>query len=261
MTANDTGNGIVAPLGQGYLLVRSRFRVTRDGGHSILAVSDPDSTTRIRPVSGREDAGVASVAEASDGVSPPEASAKMSHAGVKFAMTSKPAPITTVAAPRVELPPTRPPVAATSNNPNVSNTPTKAPVDSNAGKVVSSTPLAQRLQAEAAKAVVNAAVIKSPTPPIKTAANATGSLPKTVVTSPKSVVATTSSSATSKSKTVVSNVRLPSFTTLIKSSLCTTNPFKAHVQLDRCRHGAKGRLAAICTYSAIFADSREVGLL
>ena len=39
--------GTVAPFGQGYLLVQSRQRVTRDGGHSILAVSDPANTTRV----------------------------------------------------------------------------------------------------------------------------------------------------------------------------------------------------------------------
>ena len=39
--------GAVSPIGQGYLLVQSRLRVTRDGGHSILAVSDPESTTRV----------------------------------------------------------------------------------------------------------------------------------------------------------------------------------------------------------------------
>ena len=37
----------VMPLGQGYLLVRSRLRVSRDGGHSILAVNDPSVTTRF----------------------------------------------------------------------------------------------------------------------------------------------------------------------------------------------------------------------
>ena len=46
----------VAPLGQGYLLVQSRLRVTRDGGHSILAVDDPKNTTRLGRVSGHEKA-------------------------------------------------------------------------------------------------------------------------------------------------------------------------------------------------------------
>ncbi|GJE88159.1 hypothetical protein PsYK624_042420 [Phanerochaete sordida] len=55
-SSSDTGDsgisipedaGTVAPLVQGYLLVRSRQRVTRDGGHSILAVQDPESTTRL----------------------------------------------------------------------------------------------------------------------------------------------------------------------------------------------------------------------
>ncbi|EKM56159.1 uncharacterized protein PHACADRAFT_209647 [Phanerochaete carnosa HHB-10118-sp] len=40
--------GTVMPFGQGYLLVQSRLRVTRDGGHSILAVPDPASTTRVQ---------------------------------------------------------------------------------------------------------------------------------------------------------------------------------------------------------------------
>lgn len=37
----------VAPIGQGYFQIQSRLRVTRDGGHSILAVPDPDSSTRL----------------------------------------------------------------------------------------------------------------------------------------------------------------------------------------------------------------------
>jgi hypothetical protein len=40
----------VAPLGRGYLVVRSRLRITRDGGQSLLAVRDEASTTRIAPV-------------------------------------------------------------------------------------------------------------------------------------------------------------------------------------------------------------------
>ncbi|KAI0314555.1 hypothetical protein OF83DRAFT_1136202 [Amylostereum chailletii] len=39
--------GGVAPFGQGYLLVKSRLRVTRDGGHSLLAVRDSAITTRL----------------------------------------------------------------------------------------------------------------------------------------------------------------------------------------------------------------------
>lgn len=37
----------VAPFGQGYLLVHSRQRITRDGGHSFLAVRDEATHTRI----------------------------------------------------------------------------------------------------------------------------------------------------------------------------------------------------------------------
>jgi hypothetical protein len=37
----------VSPLGQGYLTVRSRLRVTRDGGHSLLAVQDAQRTMRL----------------------------------------------------------------------------------------------------------------------------------------------------------------------------------------------------------------------
>ena len=44
--------GTVAPIGQGYLHVQSRLRVTRDGGHSILAVNNPASTTRLGRVAG-----------------------------------------------------------------------------------------------------------------------------------------------------------------------------------------------------------------
>lgn len=48
-------NRHVAPIGPGYFHVHSRSRVTRDGGHSILAIPDPDSTTRIGRVHTRSD--------------------------------------------------------------------------------------------------------------------------------------------------------------------------------------------------------------
>lgn len=38
-------------IGQGFLHVQSRLRITRDGGHSILAVPDPSGTTRLGRVS------------------------------------------------------------------------------------------------------------------------------------------------------------------------------------------------------------------
>lgn len=40
-------SGRVVPLGQGFLVVHSRLRITRDGGHSLLAVRDPEITTRL----------------------------------------------------------------------------------------------------------------------------------------------------------------------------------------------------------------------
>ncbi|EIN04825.1 hypothetical protein PUNSTDRAFT_138025 [Punctularia strigosozonata HHB-11173 SS5] len=40
----------IAPLGPGYLHVRSRLRITRDGGHSMLAVRDSVLNTRIGPI-------------------------------------------------------------------------------------------------------------------------------------------------------------------------------------------------------------------
>lgn len=39
-------NRPVVPLGQGFLLVRSRLRITHDGGHSLLSVQVPADTTR-----------------------------------------------------------------------------------------------------------------------------------------------------------------------------------------------------------------------
>ena len=48
----SAGNRSIVPLGQGYLLVRSRLRITRDGGHSLLAVADAEHTTRLQRVSG-----------------------------------------------------------------------------------------------------------------------------------------------------------------------------------------------------------------
>lgn len=43
-----TSNALVTPFGQGYLLVRSRQRITFDGGHSLLAV--PAEAKHARPV-------------------------------------------------------------------------------------------------------------------------------------------------------------------------------------------------------------------
>lgn len=43
----------VGMLGQGYLVVRSRLRLTLDGGHSLLAVTTPGMSTRLGRVSGR----------------------------------------------------------------------------------------------------------------------------------------------------------------------------------------------------------------
>jgi hypothetical protein len=36
-------NGDVAPIGQGYLIVRSRLRITQDGGQSLLAIQEEDA--------------------------------------------------------------------------------------------------------------------------------------------------------------------------------------------------------------------------
>jgi hypothetical protein len=51
--ADDQTNSRLVPthIGQGYLIVRSRLRVTRDGGHSILAVHNPAlSSPLLRPL-------------------------------------------------------------------------------------------------------------------------------------------------------------------------------------------------------------------
>ncbi|KIP04588.1 hypothetical protein PHLGIDRAFT_189642 [Phlebiopsis gigantea 11061_1 CR5-6] len=60
-------SGIVAPIGQGYLHVQSRLRVTTDGGHSILAVNDPGHTTRFGRVLRSDDTEQASTSHASPG--------------------------------------------------------------------------------------------------------------------------------------------------------------------------------------------------
>ncbi|KZV75961.1 hypothetical protein PENSPDRAFT_646766 [Peniophora sp. CONT] len=41
---DEFGSGEVAPLGRGYVLVKSRLRITRDGGHSLLAVQAEEPT-------------------------------------------------------------------------------------------------------------------------------------------------------------------------------------------------------------------------
>jgi hypothetical protein len=53
-TTSDDGSGLLVPtpLGRGYLVVRSRLRVTRDGGHSLLAIQDPHHATRLGRASG-----------------------------------------------------------------------------------------------------------------------------------------------------------------------------------------------------------------
>lgn len=45
--SSSTGRKVVAPFGQGYLVVQSRQRITRDGGHSFLAARDEDTHTRF----------------------------------------------------------------------------------------------------------------------------------------------------------------------------------------------------------------------
>jgi hypothetical protein len=47
LSGTDVGQR-AAPLGQGYLIVQSRLRITRDGGHSLLAVADSAAHTRVR---------------------------------------------------------------------------------------------------------------------------------------------------------------------------------------------------------------------
>jgi hypothetical protein len=41
----------IRTIGQGYLVVRSRLRITQDGGHSMLAVQNDMLSTRLGPVS------------------------------------------------------------------------------------------------------------------------------------------------------------------------------------------------------------------
>ncbi|KAF7791008.1 hypothetical protein EIP86_001967 [Pleurotus ostreatoroseus] len=50
---HNTTTTTVGMLGQGYFLVRSRLRLTLDGGHSLLAVTTPGMSTRLGRVSGR----------------------------------------------------------------------------------------------------------------------------------------------------------------------------------------------------------------
>ncbi|KAI0344940.1 hypothetical protein BDW22DRAFT_1469295 [Trametopsis cervina] len=64
--SKSRSHGLVSNLGQGYLQVRSRLRLTRDGGHSLLAVADPEHTTRLDRVSARS--GAAAGAASSSGV-------------------------------------------------------------------------------------------------------------------------------------------------------------------------------------------------
>lgn len=40
---------LVGPIGKGYLVVRSRLRITRDGGHSLLASRSVDRVDRVVP--------------------------------------------------------------------------------------------------------------------------------------------------------------------------------------------------------------------
>jgi hypothetical protein len=46
-SSDEKDESRVSTLGQGYLTVRSRLRVTRDGGHSLLAVQDAQHATRL----------------------------------------------------------------------------------------------------------------------------------------------------------------------------------------------------------------------
>lgn len=49
---SEVPNSVPAHIGQGYLHVQSRQRITRDGGHAILAIPDKDAT-RLSRVSTR----------------------------------------------------------------------------------------------------------------------------------------------------------------------------------------------------------------
>jgi hypothetical protein len=75
--------GAIAPLGPGYLLVKSRLRITRDGGHSMLAVKGSSLNSRIGPVASR------SGAEGDKGPSPAAAELGLKSALRGFAAEPK----------------------------------------------------------------------------------------------------------------------------------------------------------------------------
>lgn len=98
--------GTIVPVGAGYLKVRSRLRITQDGGHSILAVADADFTTRVRP----RDAPIphsTTISPNSSTLSPIAATAisKPSHVSQHAAEPSNKAPISSATQGVVAIPP------------------------------------------------------------------------------------------------------------------------------------------------------------
>jgi hypothetical protein len=53
LATSDSGeqSSTIRAIGQGYLIVRSRLRITQDGGHSMLAVQNNTLSSRLGPVS------------------------------------------------------------------------------------------------------------------------------------------------------------------------------------------------------------------
>lgn len=154
--------GAVAPIGQGYLHVQSRLRVTRDGGHSILAVNDPTDTTRLGRVPGNEK-GQAQPEEAASSAEAPEAPQAKASSHTSAGGTSASAGKAAEAA----APPTHQPAPrAETKNPYVSSQPQPAKAAQSSQVKVENDTLAVILRPTPLISVVKLPPVQpSPSPP------------------------------------------------------------------------------------------------
>lgn len=100
----------VGPLGQGYFIVRSRARVTRDGGQSLLAVDDDEGGGRLKKVSGRTTTSTVPTGRAPTAING-HAARGIDVGSSSTTTTAPPVQVPTVAQPSVP-PPQGPPTAA-----------------------------------------------------------------------------------------------------------------------------------------------------
>jgi hypothetical protein len=114
--ANTISRLVPTRIGQGYLIVRSRLRVSQDGGHTVLAVHNLAPSSRLsRPLGGAPEPVASPVVQ--------PISSNLSKAGCVAVHTSQPHNI----ADATETPASHPPAASAQNEPSSSQAPRQLP--------------------------------------------------------------------------------------------------------------------------------------